>query len=263
MKDRNYINIVKGLWKWYCSSILEPNDYCLMMRLIAISNDDMGWGDCFMRNNYELCGYLKLSYKQLTTSRNRLSQLNLISFDQRNGLANAKYKINYDVILFIESDTFAQPLPSLGKNSEDKAKPTVKASQPLPDLVKKSKGEGKYRERLGKGDGIDKLNKTKLEETKLISEGDSENNSISILTEEPKFSINDAIAFTLKPYVAQNDIFKKMHTEKEYTDYQWFTKVLVDNSDIFANFFTSQYQVTLPQYKKLIYKFSSIVCAIE
>jgi hypothetical protein len=78
----------------------------------------------------------------------------------------------------------------------------------------------------------------------------------SILTEEPKYSINQAIAFTIKPYVAQTPEFKKMHTEKEYVDYQWFINLLKDNIEIFANIFTSEYQVTFPQYKKLISKFS-------
>lgn len=125
----NYIEVIKAVWKWYQSSILEPNDYCLMMRLIAISNDDMGWEDCFLRNNYELIGSTKLSYKQIHHSRNKLQQIGLISFDQRNGLANAKYKIHYEALL---------------------------------DLSKKGKAEGKVRERLGKGEGVVKLNKTKL-----------------------------------------------------------------------------------------------------
>lgn len=126
-EDQNYIEVVKAVWKKYQSSILEPNDYCLMMRLIAISNDDMSWKNCFLRNNYELSGTTKLSMKQLTNSRNKLQQTGLISFEQRNGIANCKYEIHYDVIL---------------------------------DLCKKSKGLGKVRERLGKGNGIHKLNNT-------------------------------------------------------------------------------------------------------
>ena len=131
--DQNYIEVVKAVWRKYQSSILEPNDYCLMMRLIAISNDDMGWENCFFRNNYELSGTTKLSMKQLTNSRNKLQQTGLISFEQRNGIANCKYEIHFDVLL---------------------------------DLCKKSKGQGKVRERLGKGDGIDKLNKTELNNSK-------------------------------------------------------------------------------------------------
>lgn len=132
----NYIDVIKALWKWYQSSILEPNDYCLMMRLIAISNDDMGWEDCFLRNNYELIGSTKLSFKQLTNSRNKLQQIGLISFVQKNGLPNCKYEIHYEALL---------------------------------DLGKKGKAEGKVRQRFGKGDGIDKLNQTK--QNHLLSGG--------------------------------------------------------------------------------------------
>lgn len=127
--QQNYIDVTKAVWKWYQSSILEPNDYCLMMRLIAICNDDMGWEDCFLRNNYELIGSTKLSYKQLQNSRNKLQQLGLISFEQRNGLPNARYKIDFQTLL---------------------------------NLSKKSKGLGKVTARLGKGEGVDNINKTKL-----------------------------------------------------------------------------------------------------
>jgi hypothetical protein len=127
----NYIEVIKAVWKWYQSSMLEPNDYCLMMRLIAISNDDMGWEDCFLRNNYELIGTTKLSYKQLQNSRNKLQQLGLISFEQRNGLANCKYKIHFKALL---------------------------------NLSKKSEGVAKVTARLRQGEGVDKLN---LNETKL------------------------------------------------------------------------------------------------
>ena len=133
----NYIDVIKAVWKWYQSSILEPNDYCLMMRLIAISNDDMGWEDCFLRNNYELIGSTKLSYKQLHHSRNKLQQLGLISFNQRNGNPNCRYEIDFEALL---------------------------------KLSKKSKAEGKVTARLGKGEGVDKLNKTKLNNS--FSDGD-------------------------------------------------------------------------------------------
>jgi hypothetical protein len=131
-QDQNYIEVIKAVWKWYQSSILEPNDYCLMMRLIAISNDDMGWENCFLRNNYELIGTTKLSYKQITNSRNKLQQAGLISFEQRNGNANCKYEIHYSALL---------------------------------NLSKNGKAKGKVKERLGKGDGVDKLNETKLNQT--------------------------------------------------------------------------------------------------
>ncbi len=124
-QDQNYIDVVKAVWKWYQSSILEPNDYCLMMRLIAISNDDMGWENCFLRNNYELIGTTKLSYKQLQNSRNKLQQTGLISFEQRNGNANCRYEIHYSALL---------------------------------NLSKKVKAKGKVTERSGKGEGVVKLN---------------------------------------------------------------------------------------------------------
>jgi len=124
-QDQNYIDVIKAVWKWYQSSILEPNDYCLMMRLIAISNDDMGWENCFLRNNYELIGTTKLSYKQLQNSRNKLSQTGLISFEQRNGNANCRYEIHFSALL---------------------------------NLSKKVKAKGKVTERFGKGEGVVKLN---------------------------------------------------------------------------------------------------------
>lgn len=126
--QQNYIDVTKAVWKWYQSSILEPNDYCLMMRLIAICNDDMGWENCFLRNNYELIGSTKLSYKQLQNSRNKLQQIGLISFEQRNGLPNAKYTIHFSTLL---------------------------------NLSKKVKGLGKVTARLGKGEGVDNINQTK------------------------------------------------------------------------------------------------------
>lgn len=148
----NYIDVIKAVWKWYQSSILEPNDYCLMMRLIAISNDDMGWENCFLRNNYELLGSTKLSFKQLTNSRNKLQQLGLISFNQRNGLPNVRYEIHFE---------------------------------PLLNLRKKSKAEGKVTQRFGKGEGIDKLNETK-QDISFSAEADKKKNDDPLKNKKKK-----------------------------------------------------------------------------
>lgn len=157
----NYIEVIKAVWKWYQSSILEPNDYCLMMRLIAISNDDMGWENCFLRNNYELVGSTKLSYKQFHLCRNKLQQVGLITFDQRNGLPNCRYEIHFETILSLSLKSKLN-----GKKKEEKTEP------PLPNLSQKSKGNAKVRQRLRQGEGVDKLNQTKLNQTKHFSPAD-------------------------------------------------------------------------------------------
>ncbi|HNY55701.1 MAG TPA: hypothetical protein PKI86_08745 [Chitinophagales bacterium] len=169
----NYIEVDKCLLKWYVSSFLEPNDYCLMKRLISISNDDMGWGECFMRNNYEIIGTTKLSYKQLCNSRNKLSQLGLISFYQKNGNPNCKYEIHFDILT---SNSFASPLPNLSKKSEAK----VKVSQ-----------------RFSQGGGIDniKLNKTKQNKESVANATTPKSNLKETLESRKKQFYNQVAEF--------------------------------------------------------------------
>ena len=95
----NYLFQVKGFWVKYEVNQLGTSEIAMYFYMLEVWNKT-GWIDTFKRNNYKVMVDLGIrSYKTLHAVRSKLQSSGILKFIQRNGDANAEYKMD-DLSIF-------------------------------------------------------------------------------------------------------------------------------------------------------------------
>ncbi|MDR0661751.1 MAG: hypothetical protein LBG19_13415 [Prevotellaceae bacterium] len=144
----NYIERVRGFWRSREEHSFSTTEVALYFYLLEVCNSCL-WKNLFKRNNAKIEADLGISFKTISTARNKLQQRGLIAFKTRNGCPNVEYtlaifpKVRDEVRTVKDKQNLNQtkresahpPLRSVSEVSNNADKPheppTTQATQPF------------------------------------------------------------------------------------------------------------------------------------
>ncbi len=88
----NYIEQIRGFWRSHEEHSFSTTEVALYFYLLEVCNS-CSWKNPFKRNNAKIEADLGISFKTLSTARNKLQQHGLIVLKTRNGYANVDYTL--------------------------------------------------------------------------------------------------------------------------------------------------------------------------
>ena len=140
----NYIELINKFWQLHEEHSFCTTEIALFFYLLKINNQ-CSWKESFRRNNSKIEADLRISFNTMKNARNKLQQSNVIDFKTKNGSSDVSYNI------------------TLSKFDEVGNEVTIEVGNEVTIEV---------------GDEVvapkDKLNKTKLKQTKNKSKYHSE-----------------------------------------------------------------------------------------
>jgi hypothetical protein len=131
----NYIDQIKGFWITQEMNQLGTSEIAMYFYMLEIWNKT-GWIGCFKRNNYKVMADLSIrSIKTLQSIRDRLQTAGILTFRQRNGVANVEYVMN-DLSKFYRGSGIGKGIGSIEGSGIGPG--IVNINQTRPDQTSKS-----------------------------------------------------------------------------------------------------------------------------